>query len=341
LLALSLLPQGISATEPELQSAADPELLPVPADVTELSDAACVSLPLSPKAEKLILVSAQIDAQAEAPQVVEMEEGSSSRRMRKAAIDDLPRHLLSAQQRAVVDDVLDSMSVFRRLPAFACELDPRVHDYFTEHPDVAVSIWRAMAISQLQMTQRNRIQYDIDTRDGTTGMVTVLHQSRESCLVYCEGMFKSPYLKHAIHAKSLMHLRTHFATDDEGHVYATHQADLFVAFPSEKVGTIAKLISPVSNAIMDRNFQEISLFIHVMWRAMSYQPGWVEQIAGRLEGVHPVRKDELLKLTADVYVTTQTNLRRRSGLPVALEVIRPPGEPPEQTAATPPSDAVR
>ena len=275
------------------------------------------------------------------PRVTQVEKGTSSRLRRKSAIEALPLQRLHPQHRRAAEDVLDNLSLFRQLPAFQCELDPRVHDYFTRHPDVAVSIWRAMAISNLQMSQRNNMQYDIDTRDGTTGKVTVLHYSRHSALVMCDGMFKSPYLKNAIHARSLMHLKTKIGNSQDGRTFVTHQADLFVTFPSQGVGTIAKLISPVSNQIIDRNFQEICLFIHVMWHAMMKQPGWVEQIAGRMDGVHEARKDELVKLTADVYVAGRTNAFRQSGQPISLETVLPPSTSPTQTASAPQANQVR
>jgi len=341
-----LLTTGVAtADDSPLRPAAETVLLPVSdargtpvtliPTVTEASDAP----------ESLILVGASVDATTgkplpakSQPHVTQVEKGSSSRKLRKSAIEVLPLGRLRPQYHQAASAVLDDLSLFRRLPAYQCELDPRVHDYFTKHPDVAVSIWRAMAISNLQMTQRNSFQYDIDTRDGTTGKVTVLHHTRESCLVLCDGMFRSPYLKKPIRAKSLMHLRTNITHSRDGRTFVTHQADLFVSFPSQGIGTLARLISPVSNTIIDRNFQEISLFIHVMWLAMKQQPGWIDQIANRLDGVHPSRKDELIKLTADIYVTSQINANRRSGQPVSLKVIRPPGQSP--TASTPPPGTV-
>ncbi len=337
-------PVSCPVSQSALRPTSDPALRPVPTVAEVASDETGIIpflLPHSPTNEKLVLVSAEIDAQAKRPQVSRVEKGSSSRRLRKSAINDVPRQSLTSKEQRIVDDVIDSISVFRRLPAFQCELDPRVHEYFTRHPDVAVSIWRAMAISQLEMTQTDPLHYSIDTRDGTTGVITVLHQTRKSCLIHCDGMFKSPYLKNAIHAKSVMHLKTRFGTDREGRAYVTHQADLFVSFPSQKIGTIAKLISPVSNAIIDRNFQEISLFIHVMWQAMAKQPGWVEQIAERLDGVPETRKDELLKLTADVYVTAQTNRHKRAGIPASLERTGEPNKRRTRTTAARPIDVTR
>ncbi|GIT30470.1 MAG: hypothetical protein Ct9H300mP1_25160 [Planctomycetaceae bacterium] len=44
----------------------------------------------------------------------------------------------------------------------------------------------------------------------------------------------------------------------------THQAALFLAFPQQSVRNVAKLISPVTNMIADRNFRDISLFLRMM-----------------------------------------------------------------------------
>ena len=276
---------------------------------------------------KLILTAGTSSSEASPnarPQIQVVDKGTSSRRTKRTAVEDLALHRLPIQNRRYAESIVDGVSVFRRLPAYRCEVDPRVHDYFTHHPDVAVSMWRAMGVSQLQMWKTSDWSYGMDTKDGTSGTIQVLYRSRESCLIVCQGMFKSPYLQKAIAAKSLIHLRTRFSKDQSGGTLATHQADMFVAFPSQKVETVAKLVSPVSNVIIDRNFQEISLFIHVMGLAMGRQPGWVEKLAGDLDGIEEDDRSKLVKLTAEVYVDTQTALRRQRGEPVTLEAIRPP-----------------
>lgn len=276
---------------------------------------------------KLILTAASSADDAthtERPEVIAVSEGSSTRRAKSAAIEALGLNRLPHQNQQLVQSIVDEVSIFRRLPGYRCEVDPKVHEYFVHHPEVAVSIWRAMGISQLQMWPTGEWSYGMDTKDGTTGTINVLYRSRESCLIMCHGMFKSPYLATPISARSVMHLRTTFSQDPSGRLFATHQADMFVALPSQKVETVAKLISPVSNVIIDRNFQEISLFIHVMWLAMGRQPGWVEQIAGDMDGITQERRNELIKLTAEVYVATQAALKRQQGQAVTLNSILPP-----------------
>jgi hypothetical protein len=84
------------------------------------------------------------------------------------------------------------------------------------------------------------------------------------------------------------------------------------------------LISPVSYRIADRNFEEVSLFVEMMSSAMSRQPGWVEQISARLDGVLAGRSQELLNVTAAVYIDYERRRLAETGQPVTLEAIKAP-----------------
>lgn len=227
-----------------------------------------------------------------------LEPGNSNRRQKSAAVESFPLHLMPAQNQRIARDILNNVSLYRRLPKLELESDRRCYQYFIEHPDVAVSIWRAMEISNVQMTRRQECVYDTDTLDGTRGTVMLLLNTPQHCIVTCHGEFKSPALKRPIQASAMMHLQPTFHPSGK----VTHQLDLYVAFPSTAVDVIARLISPVSNRIADRNFEEVSLFVELMSKAMARQPGWVEQIASELQGVRSEDVDKLLSVTAATYV---------------------------------------
>lgn len=245
------------------------------------------------------------DDSQSSPDVEITEEGTSAAAARKTALAELPIRHLAGKQRQLANEVLKDLSLFRRLPTVRFESDPDVYLFFATHPDVAVSIWRAMDISKFQMWQTGPDSYEADAGDGSLGVVEVLHRGRESNLIYCKGIYKSPLLIKPIEATTLIHLQTRYSRDARGRTFVTHHADLFVTLPSYTVETAARLISPVSNLIADRNFREISLFVQMMSLAMENQPGWVEQLTDRLEGVLPRRKPQLLKLTGHVYAANR------------------------------------
>lgn len=250
--------------------------------------------------------------------------GTSSWITRRRAIRELSLQSLPVAQRQDCEAIVDATSLFRRLPTIQMEIEPRVYEFFKERPDVAVSIWRAMGISKVQMWQTGPTEYESDAQDGTVGTVTVLRRTPASSLAICYGEFLPPNFRAPIRGAALMHLQTRSTIGADGRNRVTHFADIFVSFPSQTVETIARIISPVTNRIADKNFEEVSLFLRMMDVAMARQPGWVENIAHRLEGVLPERDDELLELTAAVYVDAQRRLLRDAGEEVSLEAIRPP-----------------
>lgn len=251
-----------------------------------------------------------------------LRKGSSAKSARKAAGDRIPMNQLSEENQRRVRNVLQSTGVFRELPTLDFQVEPAVYEFFRQHPDVAVSIWRAMKISQFQMYQTGKEEYEADAGDGSTGIITVMCNHGEHSVVMCEGVYKSPFLTKPIQATALMHIETTYEKRADDKTYVRHTGHLFVSFPSQTVDTAAKLISPVSNMIIDRNFQEVSMFLHMMSLAMSRQPGWVEQLAGQLEGVLGIRKQQLLDVTAKVYVATHKRDPNAGGPPVE-EVVEP------------------
>lgn len=256
--------------------------------------------------------------------------GTSAPSVRKAALAALPLDRLNAEQQQKAREILDSISFFRRLPRITFVVEPDVYSYFTAHPDVAVSIWRSMKISKLQMWQTGKYEYEADSGDGSTGILDVLYTSPEKSLCICTGNYKSPLMSKPIEAKSLLMLQTAFTKEADGTVYVTHRADLYVSFPSQTVDAVAKIFSPLTVAMTDRTFAEVSLFLKMMSMAMAKRPDWVEQIAKGMDGVPEIRKGQVLELTTQVHTAAQ----KRS---IEKTLEKNPSEEPPRISIRPPA----
>lgn len=240
--------------------------------------------------------------------------GSSVATMRKKALADLPVDKIPANLRPKVDEITKSISLFRRMPTLKFVSDPEVYNFFLAHPDVAVSLWRVMEISTFEMWQTGPTSFEADSHDGSTGAVEVLHSSAERQLVLCEGSFKSPLLPKPIKARSLLHLQPTFQKGTDGQTTVTHTLDMFVSFPSQPVDITAKLISPVSHAMADRNFREVSLWVAMMNVGMVQQPDWIEQLAGKMDGILEIRRGQLLKVALQANIAARRReLQRQTG----------------------------
>lgn len=240
--------------------------------------------------------------------------GSSTAVIRKKALADLPVDKVPADFRPKVDEITKSVSLFRHMPTLKLISEPDVYNFFLAHPDVAVSLWRVMEISTFEMWQTGPTSFEADSHDGSTGTIEVLHSSTERQLVLCEGSFKSPLLLKPIKARALLHLQPTFQKAADGQTTVTHSLDMFVSFPSQPVDITAKVISPVSHAMADRNFREVSLWLTMMNVGMVQHPEWIEQIAGKMEGVLEIRRGQLLNLALQANIAARKReLQRQAG----------------------------
>lgn len=277
----------------------------------------------NPEGMQLQLVSGQTNTGPEL-KVETLQVGASSKKHREEASRSLPVADLNEPTLRLTNSVVQNTALYRRLPSIRSQVDHRVYRFFADHPDVAVSLWRAMGVSKLEMRQTGEWEYEADAKDGTVGVITILRRTPTDCLIHCSGMFQSPMLTKPIQARAIVYVRSTFEVDNGGQQFVTHTADMFVSFPSQTVETVAKAMAPISNKITDRNFEEVSLFLRMMQLAMAQQPGWVEQMAGKMEGILPGRSDSLLEVTAQCYIDEKRRQGQISGNPMTLERVRPP-----------------
>jgi hypothetical protein len=256
----------------------------------------------------------ELDAAFQTLGVSTVKAGSSSYSVRKQAVSDLALGELTPDASAKVNGVLNNVAMFRRLPTLSFEVDPDVYNYFLRNPDVAVATWRAMEISKFQLTETEPRSFDADAGDGSVGHIQILRQSPSETLIHCDGAFKSPLLPRPIVARAVMRLQTTFAREPDGRIIGTHMGDVFVEFPSQAVETVAKVISPVSHSIADRNFKQITLFVHLMTQAMAKHPGWIELIGNKLDGVTPQQRRQFMEVSARSHAVAR--MRIAAGHPV-------------------------
>ena len=226
-----------------------------------------------------------------------LRKGVSSREEREVARRRIPLDRLAAHQRTRANFILKSPAIFRSLPVQQFEIDPDVYRFFVRHPDVAVSIWRVLKISRFEMWQTGPNEYEADTGDGSSGLIDIVYQDEHQCVVLCDGLYKSPLLPKPIKAHGLLHHMADHSSAPDGRRFITHRVSVFVNFSSQPVKTLATVISPVTNMILDRNLLEVSAFAQMMSLAVKRQPGWVETVATRMEEVLEPSRRELLKLT--------------------------------------------
>ncbi len=227
-------------------------------------------------------------------------EGRSGARLRDSSVKRMPWNRISPDGEKRIREVLDNCAQYRQLPELHYDVRPDFYRYLVEHPDVAVSTWRVMGISQVQMWQTGAMDFEATAPDGSVGLADVLYRDPSQCLLLFDGMYSSPLLPRPISAAGLVWLRYEYRPGKGGETQVRQKLDVFVSFPSIAARAMALLASPITNVMMDRNAFEVSLYARMMSQAADNDPAWVEQIASQLDGVLPQRRQELASLVCSV-----------------------------------------
>ena len=222
-------------------------------------------------------------------------DGTSDKDVLKYTKGRIPWSRMSPRSRQRASAILNDLSQYRRMPSLQYKVDTGIYQYLISHPDVAVSTWRVMGISKLNMWQTGKFEYEAAAADGSKGIADVLWRDHNQCLFIVQGKYTSPLLPGGIHASALVWLQYRFVKGKDGSDLVNQQVETFVHFPSGAVDTVARMASRVTNSILDRNVFEVSLYARMMSQAAEKEPAWIEQLASRMEGVPPQRRDELVQ----------------------------------------------
>jgi hypothetical protein len=112
----------------------------------------------------------------------------------------------------------------------------------------------------------------------------------------CQGTYHNVLLPKPLEASALIWFRATYTPAADGTHMVSQKADVFVKFPSAAFSAVAKMLTPVTNGMMDRNLFEVSLYSSMMSRAVRDEPEWVIQVADQMEGVLPQRRGELIEV---------------------------------------------
>ena len=254
----------------------------------------------------------QLSELAAQARIVVAADGESGSALEDLVIQQLPWSRIAAGERSRIRDLLENVAQYRRLPVLQYEVEPTVYEYLALHPDVAVSTWRVMGISKVQMWQTGPLQYEAIAPDGSEGYADVVYRDKSQCLLLCSGTYKNVLIPRPITAEALLWLRYRLYQNDDGQDFVHQQTDVFLSFPSAAARTVAVLASPVTNVMMDRNLFEVSLYVRMMSQAKLRDPVWMEQVAYRMNGVLPQRRNELAELARTARPTNPDRTRTNS-----------------------------
>ena len=129
-------------------------------------------------------------------------QATSSRAAREDAARSIPWNKLDPEFKAQVSSTLEGTSLFRRLPVQVTECDPDLYLFLVRHPEVIVSIWEAMNISNVALQRTGDDTFRASDGAGTLCDVKFGYSDHETQVIYAEGTYEGPMFSQPIRASA-------------------------------------------------------------------------------------------------------------------------------------------
>lgn len=229
-------------------------------------------------------------------------QGSSSREARDEAMRAIPYNQLDRDARIKVGAVLANTTIFRRLPVELIECDANLFVFLIEHPDLVVSIWEALGVSEVELRRTSDDKYDASDKAGTRGHIEYLYQGPQTHLVYADGTYTGTLMSRPVRGRCVLLLRSSYGKTRDGRPVVRCGVDAFLHLENVGVGVLAKTFQPLVTTAADHNFHETLAFLGSVHQAASANYAGMQRLTEKLANVDDDQRQEFSDLTTQVAV---------------------------------------
>ena len=187
--------------------------------------------------------------------------GSSSRKHRTEAIEAIPFDKLNDAAVVRIRDVVTHPSFYRRLPVESIDADPDYFRYLIRKPEVVVSIWQLMGVTQMTTQRLGPYMVKTDDGAGTISNLELVYGDSNLHLFYGTGSYEGPVFRRKLTGRCVIVVRTEAQPDPTGGFALTNQLDVFLRVDNATAALVTKTIQPIVGNTADHNFTESLKFI--------------------------------------------------------------------------------
>ena len=224
-------------------------------------------------------------------------ETPSGREAQDAALQAIPWERLEAASRSKAEEVVAGATLFRRMPVEVIQCDPQFFLFCVHHPEVVVHIWQVLGLSRMKLHPTPQDTYQVDDGMGTRCEMQFLFRSPELHLIYAQGSYEGPILKRKVHGRALLVLHSPVRQQEDGKTWIACRLDTFLQMEPGAAEVLTKTLHPFIGRVSDYNFKQTARFVEELWLCGQRNPGQLERLASRLEGVSPELRQELVRLS--------------------------------------------
>jgi len=228
-------------------------------------------------------------------------EATTSNAARQEAMRAIPLKKIEAKYRHNVQQVLNDVSLYRRLPTLMVDCNPRLFTFLAQNPEALVAMWRRLGITEVDLERTSADTFRLSDGSGTTGRLEIVEQNcddnaQNRIVMYAEGTYEGKPFKRPLRAQCVLLLRSGSMQETNGRKYVAARLDTFVRFDQVGLELVAKAVHPWVGKTADRNFADTLQFISNLSHEAETRPEAVGRLVTGLPRVSSSRQSQLVQI---------------------------------------------
>lgn len=227
--------------------------------------------------------------------------GTSARSARVEALQSVPLDQLTPETRREAQRILQSASIFRRMPATTIECDPDLYLFAVRYPEVLVDIWRLMGVSTMTLQRQGPYTLVCNDGAGTTSEIELVYGTPTVHVFLGRGRYTGSRLVKQLDGSCLIVLRTQYLRNAEGRPATSSSLDVFVDIQNNPAEWVARIVAPLFGSAADHNFVESLRFVEKLSGTAARNGPGVVGMSQRMTGVHPEVRTRFGQIAGLIY----------------------------------------
>lgn len=226
-------------------------------------------------------------------------EENSSVSARDEAIAAFPFARLTPDARERILAIVQSPTIYRRLPTQAIDCDRDMFLFLSRNPEVLVGMWDLMGVTKVSTRRTGPFQLEAEDGSGTSCSVDLVYGDPHLHIFVADGGYDGRLVARPIKGKGVFLLRSSYAQSASGSTTVAGTIDCFVQFDSLGADLVARTLSGMIGRAADNNFVETARFMSQVSQASQRNPTAMIDVAERIPQVsHATRKQFIDTITA-------------------------------------------
>jgi len=237
-------------------------------------------------------------------------EGISTREAKQIALREIPLQALTPDAVKKLKPILDSPSIFRRMPTQTILCDDEMFQFLIRYPEVLVEIWDLMGMTKVKVHRLGPYVFNGNDAAGTDCKAELVYGSDSIHIYYGVGEYEGPLTGRKLDGRSVIIIHSKASDSADGQSQVTAQMDVFLKLDNLGADLVAKTISPLIVKSADYNYSETLRFISQLSIAAERNPQGVEQLTRRMTKVSPEIRQKFVNVSIEAAIRRARNVQQ-------------------------------